>query len=77
MEVTVLFFGSLTEITGTSRMRIPEVTDTDQLDQVLKDRFPALEQLTYRMAVNRKVIGETTLLTAETEIALLPPFSGG
>lgn len=77
MEVSVLFFGALTDITGTSRMSVPDVADTDLLEGVLKKQFPLLGQVTYRVAVDRHVIREKTLLKGGAEVALLPPFSGG
>lgn len=77
MEVSVLFFGSLTDLTGTSRVSVPDVTDTDSLEGMLQERFPLLGQVTYRVAVDRRIIGEKTCLTPDTEVALLPPYSGG
>lgn len=79
MEISVLFFGALTDITGTStsRISIPDVADTDSLEGLLKKQFPRLGEVTYRVAVDRRIIQEKTCLAGHSEVALLPPFSGG
>jgi molybdopterin synthase sulfur carrier subunit len=77
MEVSVLFFGQLTDITGTSRIRVSGIEDTEALDRLLRERYPLLEQGRYRMAVNRRMASGKTRLEEDAEVALLPPFSGG
>jgi molybdopterin converting factor small subunit len=77
MDVSVLFFGALTDLTGESRISVADVTDTESLEEILKKQFPLLRHATYRVAVNRRIIREKTTLTQATEVALLPPYSGG
>lgn len=77
MEVSVLFFGPLAEITGTAAIRLSGVPDTEALDHVLKQRYPLLEQHAYRVAVNRRITAGKMPLKENAEVALLPPFSGG
>ncbi|WP_339609426.1 MoaD/ThiS family protein [uncultured Planktosalinus sp.] len=43
----------------------------------LQQQYPALVELTFSIAVNKKIIQQKTLLNPEDEVALLPPFSGG
>ena len=76
-KVTVLFFGQITDITGTHRLVLENATDTDSLLVQLKQLFPALQPQHYRIAVNKEFLNSNIELTAGTEIALLPPFSGG
>jgi len=77
MEISVLFFGQLAELTGTNRIAFMDVPDTDVLHQLVKERFPQLHKQRFATAVNRKIITKKTPLSAATEVALLPPFSGG
>lgn len=76
-QLVVLLFGPLTDVCGTTRLFIPLEKDTDTLLQVLKIAYPALDHMTFSMAVNQQVINGNTHLQIGNEIALLPPFSGG
>jgi molybdopterin converting factor small subunit len=76
MQVNVIIFGQLTDITG-SELSIPGVTDTNSLVSELNKKYPLLIDSTYIMAVNRKVVTENTGLTQNCTVALLSPFSGG
>ena len=77
MKITILFFGQLAEITGTSNIKLSDIADTDDLRNKLQQQFPALEKMTFSIAVNKKMTQENTILKPEDEVALLPPFSGG
>lgn len=77
MEINVLFFGQLSEVTKTSSLKLADISDTDELQKKLENRFPALAEMTFSIAVNKKMIQQKTILHAEDEVALLPPFSGG
>lgn len=77
MGVTVLFFGQLTDITGSASIEWPAVVDTDALKQEVFQRFPSLASKTFRLAVGKQLITANTLLNEGQTIAFLPPFSGG
>lgn len=77
MKITILFFGQLEEIMGASSIKLNDISDTDDLKNKLQQQFPALEKMTFSIAVNKKMIQENTILKPEDEVALLPPFSGG
>lgn len=77
MEITCLFFGQLAEVTGKSSQKLAGITNTDELKKSLQQQYPALEKLTFSIAVNKKMIQQNTTLQPEDEVALLPPFSGG
>ena len=76
MQVNVIIFGQLTDITG-SQLSIPGVTDTNSLVRELNKRYPGLADSIYMVAVNKKVVTENTGLTQNCTVALLSPFSGG
>ena len=76
MNVKVIMFGKLVDIAGSSVI-IPDVTDTESLVKTLQKNYPALLNTKYVIAVNKKVINQNTILDNNSEVALLPPFSGG
>ncbi|HKC68954.1 MAG TPA: MoaD/ThiS family protein [Bacteroidia bacterium] len=77
MEITVLFFGELAEIAGTSKITVQHITDTASLYAYLFEQYPTLKNRTYRLAVNKNVINEKQHLKNGDEVALLPPYAGG
>ena len=77
MQVNILLFGRLTDITGKSSFTLPDVADTDTLVQQLQQQYPAFINTPYIIAVNKDVIQGNTKLADNSEVALLPPYSGG
>ncbi|ULQ54875.1 MoaD/ThiS family protein [Flavihumibacter rivuli] len=77
MNIQITIFGQLTDITGSNSISIPAVSNTDELFMELKKQFPALEKAKFVVAVDKKIIHGTAAITANSSIALLPPFSGG
>lgn len=76
-ETTVLTFGVITEIIGKSSFVINDVSSTEELKAKLESSFPRLKTINYAMAVNKKIVNDSTTITDDATIALLPPFSGG
>jgi sulfur-carrier protein len=76
MQVNILFFGQLTDITG-SQLVLQEIRDTDALKAELNKRYPALVNSKFIITVDKKNIVENTILNDNSTVALLPPFSGG
>lgn len=77
MEIHLLAFGQIAEITGKSAWKMVGIKDTNILTKNLEEQFPALVRMKYSIAVNKKVIQENTTINENDTIALLPPFSGG
>lgn len=76
MQIQVVLFGRLADIAGNS-VFVNDVSDTDSLVNWLHTYYPELADTKYVIAVNRQVINQNTGLTADSVVALLPPFSGG
>jgi sulfur-carrier protein len=77
MQVTILFFGQLTDVTGTSGMLMHDAANTDELLAKLDTKYPLLKNSKFVIAVDKKIISSNTLLHNNSTIALMPPFSGG
>jgi molybdopterin converting factor small subunit len=76
MVTTVLFFGSLVEIVGTSKLTINAI-DTDMLLESLFLKYPSLKENIFRISLNHQLINTNQVLNEADEVALLPAFSGG
>lgn len=77
MQVKIIIFGQLTDITGTHELSMTDVNDTSVLVTELNNLFPALATSRYKIAVNKQTVNGTVKLDDGSVVALLPPFSGG
>ncbi len=77
MQVEVMLFGQLTDITGQEKIIISNVSDTNELVRALEEQCPAMTGIKYVIAADKKVINANTVINEKTALALLPPFSGG
>jgi molybdopterin synthase sulfur carrier subunit len=77
MEIKVLFFGVLTEVTHTSFKHYSSVSSFGDLKQRIEDEFPGIIHYNFRIAVNNELVDNDPLLKSGDEVAYLPPFAGG
>ena len=77
MPVQVIVFGQLTDILGTSPVNVEGVADTSELVAQLNQRYPALANAPYIIAVDKQIVNGNTTLAGNNTVALLPPFAGG
>ena len=79
MKVKVLYFAQVAEKVGISaeEVEITEGANSDDLLQLLAQKYPVIEGLTFNLAVNQSLIRDSVPLSNNVEVALLPPFAGG
>lgn len=77
MQVKVLFFGVLTEVTGTNIKNYRDVKSVGDLKIRIQDDFPEVVHYNFRVSVNNEIIENDPKLNDGDEVALLPPFAGG
>ncbi len=77
MEIQLLAFGQIIDITGKSVWKMSGIKNTEDLIKNLEQEFPVLSNTRYAIAVNKKIVQENTRINENDTIALLPPFSGG
>jgi molybdopterin synthase sulfur carrier subunit len=77
MQVKVLFFGVISEITGTNLKVYREVESVGDLKLRIQDDFPEVVHYNFRIALNNEILNTDVPLNDGDEIALLPPFAGG
>ena len=77
MEIQIMVFGQLTDITGSGMIGVKDVTDTNSLVAALQAKYPKLADTKFAIAVDKKLIRENTVLNPASTVVLMPPFSGG
>jgi molybdopterin synthase sulfur carrier subunit len=77
MQVQVLIFGPLKDVTGVEKCTLKDVADTNAMVNEMNSRFPGFSKMEYLIAVEKEIVHENTLLSENNTVALLPPYSGG
>ena len=77
MQITVLFFGPLAEISGLDQIQVPDVSDTSTLTGYLLGEYPLLKSQSWKLAVNKELCPANRDLQDGDIVALLAPFAGG
>lgn len=72
-------YASIKEITGKDIHNITFAPkNISELREYLFEKWPLLKDVTFVIAINRKIVNDLNHPIIETdEVALLPPFSGG
>lgn len=73
----ILFFGQLTDVTGTSSIQIENPSDLEGLKKVLFEKYPMLRNSAFLVAVDNKLTNENIILMDNSVIAFMSPYSGG
>jgi|APTNR8051073442_1049403.scaffolds.fasta_scaffold00555_19 molybdopterin synthase sulfur carrier subunit len=76
-SIKVLAFGMIAEKIGCSEIKLSDVRSTAELKQQLTVLYPALQGITFSIAVDFQTVSDDYPLTESSQVALLPPFSGG
>ena len=78
MVFKVNYLGMLIDQTGKHEESI-SLSDNklSSLDAALKEKYPILKELRYKIVVNHEVASNDLEMQLTDEIALLPPFAGG
>ena len=72
--------GQLKEIAGQGMIELQlndQISNTEQLKEILFARYSGLQDKTYHIAVNQDIARQPAPLKNGDEIVLMPPFSGG
>lgn len=77
MQIKIKYFGLLTEITNCQEEYVTDSLRTvNELLDLLYKKYPELKEKDFQVAQNNSIVALETKIN-NTEIALLPPFSGG
>lgn len=80
MKIKVLYFGMIAEVIGHD-IEIIEISNknstVNELIKLLQAKFPKLEDMSFKVALNQSIVEENTKIGLNDEVAILPPFAGG
>jgi sulfur-carrier protein len=76
MALNIILFGQLADLAGSSAIEL-DAADVAGIQQEIQKRYPALQGLSYRVAIDKKIVEGNPEVPAGSQVALLPPFSGG
>ena len=77
MQIKVLFFGVLADVTGTNCKHFRDVNSIGDLKLRIHHDFPEVVHYNYRVSLNNVLTDNDPLLCDGDEVALMPPFAGG
>ena len=73
----LLIFGKLTDIFGADNYTMESVATVSELKEKLEQAFPPLQNYAYLVVINNEIAQENATIPSDSEVALLPPYSGG
>ena len=75
----ISLYGMLAEAAATTQLEINDFRGKSIMDlrKVVEEKYPQLKNMTYKIAVNKKIAKENETLNKTDEVAFLPPFAGG
>ncbi|MCH4552854.1 NTP transferase domain-containing protein [Aestuariibaculum lutulentum] len=77
MTINIKYFGQIAEVTQIDEETIEHTkTTVTELIESLTLKYPKLKLKDFKVAQNKELVSNETLLTGE-DIAILPPFAGG
>ena len=80
MEITLKYFGIITDITQKKEEVLfidDDINTLKKLKAMLEIKYPKTLVINYSISVNKKFLQNDILLKNNDIIALLPPFAGG
>lgn len=77
MQVKVLFFGVLVEVTGSNCKFYSDAKSIGALKLLIQDEFPEIVHYNFCISLNNEIVNNDRNLKDGDEVALMPPFAGG
>lgn len=74
--IKVLYFGIAQEIAGTAEEDFA-AEGTAGLRKLIAEKYPRMNTVSYRLALNGRLLTAESPLKEKDKIAVLPPFAGG
>ena len=80
MEVNILLFGITRDLVGQQKLtlKIPNASTVADFKKLMQEKYPKLSALnSVAIAVNSAYASDEQSISANDEVALIPPVSGG
>ena len=75
--MTLRVFGKLKEIITDHTQLENNFDNIGALKSHLEDQYPILSNMSYIIAIDKVICDDDATMMSDSEIALMPPFSGG
>lgn len=76
-KISIRTFGMIAEKIGSGQIQLSGISSVDELRESLFEQFPDLKNMKFSIAINKQLVSGNAPIPIDSEIALLPPFSGG
>ena len=76
-KISVRAFGMIAEKIGAGQIQLTGISTVEELRKLLFEQFPDLKNMKFSIAINKQLASGNAPIPTNSEIALLPPFSGG
>ena len=77
MKLTIKYFGVIAEVTQCHEENLEfSKSSVNDVLNLLFDKYPEIKIKDFQVAMNNEIVSKNSIIS-NTEIALLPPFSGG
>lgn len=76
-KITVRAFGMIAEKIGSGQIQLSGISTIEEVRDLLFEKFPDLKNMKFSIAIDKQLVSGNAPIPADSEIALLPPFSGG
>lgn len=77
ISIKIIAFGMVAEKINATEFYLQGVTTADELLNLLYEKYPQLKNIKFTLSINRNIANKNVAINAGSEVALLPPFSGG
>jgi len=80
IEVGLKYFGMIADFENKDidSLVLDEECSLSEFKELLEKKIPELDNISYQLAVNKKLATEGSFVLSESdEVAILPPFAGG
>ncbi|MEY3444868.1 MAG: molybdopterin converting factor subunit 1 [Bacteroidota bacterium] len=79
MKIRLRYFGMIADRLGKTAEEVEWEGSANPIDPRawLLERYPALAEMSWKVAVDQEIVDGTCFLRESSEIVVLPPFAGG
>ena len=79
MTYNVLYFGMIAEALTKHKetLHFENTVNVREFREFIKKQYSKLDNMSFQLAINKKITPEETTIEDNSEIAILPPFAGG